>query len=61
LVVRQPGGCGADARLGLDLRQLQSLTFGLGFGPGREVLADALAVEPAGDAVNDIPGGIREL
>ena len=61
LVVRQPGGCGADAGLALDLREFEDLALGLGFGPGREVLADALAVEPAGDAENDIPGGIREI
>ena len=48
-------------RLGLDLRELEGLTLSLGFGPGREVLADALAIEPAGDPENDIPGGIREL
>ena len=50
MVVRQPGGCGADARLGLDLRELEGLTLGLGFGAAREVPADALAAEPAGES-----------
>jgi hypothetical protein len=61
LFVRKPGSCGANARLGLDLCKLEGLALGLGFGASGEVFADALAIEPAGDAINDIPGGIREL
>ncbi|MFH1498985.1 MAG: hypothetical protein ABII82_14305 [Verrucomicrobiota bacterium] len=38
----------------------EHLALGLRFGAGAEVFADALAVEPTGDAENDFPGGIRE-
>lgn len=32
-----------------------------GLRAGAEVLADSFAVEPTGDAKDDLPGGIREL
>jgi hypothetical protein len=55
LLVAEAGGCGADAGLGLELLNLHRLTFGTGLGAGGEVFADALAVEPAGEAENDFP------
>ncbi len=61
LVLRQPGDSGSDAGCALEAPDFQRVGFGLRLGLGSKVLADALAVEPAGDAENDLPGGIREF
>ncbi len=37
------------------------MALGTGLGAGGEVLADALAIEPASEAENDFPGRIREF
>ena len=55
LGIGQPGGGGANASLGLQTLDFQGLTLGGGLGAGREILADALTVEPTGDAKNDLP------
>jgi hypothetical protein len=61
LILRQPGDSGSDAGRALEAPDFKGVGFGLGLGVGGKVLPDALAVEPAGDAENDIPGGIREF
>lgn len=61
LFVGETGGRSADAGGRLDLLNFHRLALGGGLGAGRKVLTDALAVEPAGEAENDLPGGIREF
>ncbi len=61
LIISQPRGGGANASLGLEALDFQSLTLGGGLGAGREILTNARTVEPTGDAKNDLPGGIREF
>ena len=61
LVLRQPGDSRADAGCALKAPDFERVGFSLGLGVGGKVLPDALAVEPAGDAKNDLPGGIREF
>ena len=55
LLVGEAGGGGANAGGGLDGLDFQGLAFSRGFGAGGEILADALTVEPAGEAENDFP------
>ena len=50
-----------DACVALEPLDFEDLPLGFGLGAGREVFTDAFAVQPAGDAENDLPGGIREL
>jgi hypothetical protein len=57
LGIGQPGGGGANASLGLQALDFQGLTLGGGLGAGREILADALTIEPTGEAKNAPPGG----
>ncbi len=59
LRVRQPRG--SDANAGLEIADFVNLTLNFSFGAGQKVLADTFAVEPAGEAKNDFPGGIREF
>jgi hypothetical protein len=61
LVIGQPRGGGPDAGLPLEMLDFEGLALGFRLGSGREVLPDPFAVQPAGDAINDIPGGIREF
>lgn len=44
----------------LDAFDLQDVALGFRFGSGAEVFSDAFSVQPAGNAMNDLPGGIRE-
>ena len=60
LVVRQPRRSGTDAGLALEALDFEDLALGFRFGSGREILPNPPAVQPAGNAENDIPGGIRE-
>ena len=60
LLIGQAGNGGADTRLALGALNFEHLTLGLRLGASAEVFADALAVEPTGDAENDFPRGIRE-
>jgi hypothetical protein len=61
LFIGQPGCGGADAGFGLEMLDFEGLLLGSGLGAAREVFADALSVEPTGNAIYDIPGGIGEL
>ena len=61
LVLRQPRDGGADAGRTLEAPDFEGVGFGFGLGVGGKILPDALTVEPAGNAKNDIPGGIREI
>lgn len=58
LLVSEPRRGGADAGGGLNELQLQGLLLGGSLGAGGEVFADALSVEPAGDTIGDLTGGI---
>jgi hypothetical protein len=62
LLIGEPGDGRPDARrVGLGTFDFEGLALDLGFRTGREILADALTIQPPGDPENDIPGGIREL
>jgi hypothetical protein len=61
LILRQPGGGRAGTSLSLEPLNIEDLALGFGLGAGREVLANALPVQPTGDPENDFPGGIREF
>ena len=61
LVLNEPGDGGAGAGLALQALDFQDLPLGFGLGPRGEVFANALSVQPAGNAINDLPGGIREF
>jgi hypothetical protein len=75
LRVAEPQGCGLrgqqllhstsndPAKSGLDLGRLnfEPGDFGSRFGAHRKVFADALPVQPTGNAIGDFPGGIREF
>ncbi len=60
LLSGQAGDGGADTRLALGALHFEHLTLGVRLSTSAEILADALAVEPTGDAENDFPRGIRE-
>jgi len=45
----------------LEALDFEDLALGFRLGSGLEVLPDAFAVQPAGNAEDDLPGGIREL
>jgi hypothetical protein len=49
-----------NACVALEPLDFEDLPLGFGLGASREVFTDAFAVQPAGDAENDLPGGIRE-
>jgi hypothetical protein len=49
------------AELGIIVLDVDNLALGFRLGTGREVLADALAVQPTGHAVCGLPGGIGEF
>ena len=61
LILRQPNDRRVDTCRALEPLDFEDLPLGFGLGPGREVFADAFAVQPAGHAENDLPGGIREF
>jgi hypothetical protein len=60
LLVAEPRNGSADTALALSTLHFEDLTLGVGIGSRAEIFADTLAVEPAGEVENDIPGGIRE-
>ena len=61
LIVHQPGDGSADAGFSLEALDFEDLTFDFGLGTSWKVFANAFTVQPAGNAINDLPGGIREL
>ena len=61
LMFRRAGGRRPDAGFAREALDLKNLALGFGLGTGRKVFTDALAVQPAGNAGNDLPGGIRAV
>jgi len=61
LFIGQARDCCANLSVGLEASDFEYLPLGFGLGARGEVLADALPVEPTGDAEDDLPGGILEL
>ncbi|MBP7481314.1 MAG: hypothetical protein KA788_02150, partial [Lacunisphaera sp.] len=57
----QAGHGWPDASFALEALDLEELALGFRLGTGPKVTTDALAVQPTGNAENDLPGGIREL
>lgn len=55
LFIAEAGDCGSNAAFGLEASDFEDLALGFCFGTSGEVLADALAVEPARDPEDDIP------
>jgi hypothetical protein len=60
-IVCQPCDGGTNASFTLETLDFQHLPFGFRLGASGEVLADALTIQPTGNAENDFPGGIREF
>ena len=61
LFIVQARDCCANFPVRLEAPNLKYLPLGFRLGARGEVLADALSVEPTGDAEDDLPGGILEL
>jgi len=61
LLVGETGGGGAKNGVGLHGLRLKHLLFCGGLGSRGELSMDAVSIEPPGNAINDLPGGIREL
>ena len=60
LILRQAGDRGPDAGFALETLDLHNLALGFGLGTSPKVFTNAFAVQPAGNAENELPGGIRE-
>jgi len=61
LIVHKAGGGATPAALALQCGQFENLAFSLCLRVRVELLANALAVQPARNAENDLPGGVREF
>jgi hypothetical protein len=61
LILAQPSDRRAHAGVVLEPFHFLNLTLYLGFGAGREVFPKAFPVDASVEAINDLPGGIREL
>jgi hypothetical protein len=61
LLVDEVGDCPTCATVALEPVYFENVALGFGFGECREVFPDTLSVDAPIDAINDLPGGIREL
>ncbi len=61
LIIGEARGGDSHAAPALESCNFEDLPFGLGLHAGRQILADAFAIKPTGNAENDLPGGIREF
>lgn len=61
LFLGEAGDRWSDAGLVLDKPDFQGVRFGFRLDACWKVFSDALPREPAGHAIDDLPGGIREF
>jgi hypothetical protein len=61
LCLRQAGDSRAYSAFALEPLDFEGLALGQRLGSGGEVFPETFAVQPAGNPIDDLPGGIREL